>query len=74
MQYSHSDLDTVYFVMNSARVHSLISLLSQVLIAQFVSRLSFNREFVSSILTRKFFFINKYFGPIILKFFTDIKI
>ena len=74
MQYSHSNLDTVYFVMNSARVHSLISLLSQVLIAQFVSRLSFNREFVSSILTRKFFFINKYFGPWILKFFTDIKI
>ena len=46
----------VYFVMNSARVHSLLSLLSQVSLAQSVSRFSFNREFVSSILTRNYFF------------------
>ena len=75
MQYSHSNLDTVYFVMNSARVHSLLPLLSQVSLAQFVLQLSFNRDFMSSIFSRNYiFFINKYFGPIILKFVTDIKI
>ena len=56
MQYSHSNLDTVYFVMNSARVHFLLPTLSQVSIAQFVSRLSFKRDFVSSILARNYFF------------------
>ena len=73
MLYSHSNHDTAYFVMNSAKIHSLFRTLLQVSLAQFVSRLSFIREFVSSILTRyHIFFINKYFGPIILKFVTDI--
>ena len=66
MQFSHSNLDTVYFVMNSARVHSLLLPLSQVLLTQFVSRLSFNRKFINSILIRNYiFFIYKYFGPIV---------
>ena len=66
MQFSHSNLDTVYFVMNSARVHSLLLPLSQVLLTQFVSRLSFNRKFMNSILIRNYiFFIYKYFGPIV---------
>ena len=56
MQYSHSDLDTVYFEMNSARVHFLLPFLTQVSLAQFVTRLTFKREFVSSILTRIYFF------------------
>ena len=74
MLNSHSNLDTVYFVMNSARVHFLLRLLPQVSLAQFESRLSFNCEFMSSILTRGYIiFINKYFGPIILKFVIDIK-
>ena len=61
--------------MNSVRVHFLFHTLSQVLLSQFVSRLSFYPEFVSSIFTRDYIlFIHKYFESIILKFITDIKV
>ena len=41
MQCSHNDLDTLYFVMNSARVDFLLPFLTQVSLAQFVSIATF---------------------------------